>query len=83
MGGDEFVLLLTGLTEPAQAQRLAELADAALRRVFHVRGRTLAISASLGVVMARPGQTAEELLHDADRAMYRHKQLATGGGRSV
>ena len=73
-GGDEFVLL-TNAGTGAEAQAIGEALLQALRRPFEVSGRLLRCSASLGVVVARPGECADDLLRSADCAMYRAKQL--------
>jgi diguanylate cyclase (GGDEF)-like protein len=80
LGGDEFVLLCRGVDDDATASATAELALAALRSPMALTGgATLAASASVGVVVARPGATADTILRDADTAMYGAKN--DGGGR--
>jgi diguanylate cyclase (GGDEF)-like protein/putative nucleotidyltransferase with HDIG domain len=74
MGGDEFVMLVPGLTAEAAgstAERIREMAQAAGRRVSpHSR-----LSASIGTAFfPADGPDAEELLAEADRRMYLAKQ---------
>jgi diguanylate cyclase (GGDEF)-like protein/PAS domain S-box-containing protein len=74
LGGDEFVLLLEDLHTLSEATAVAERVQRELTRPFEVGGHELHTSASIGVVLgdlayARP----EEVLRDADLAMYRAK----------
>jgi diguanylate cyclase (GGDEF)-like protein len=80
LGGDEFTVLLEHLREPADAVRLAERVAAALEPPVTIAGAQVRASASIGVAFARRGHVApNELVRDADAAMYRAKQ--GGGGR--
>ena len=75
LGGDEFTVLLTGLTDASEAEQVASGLVAALEAPFVVDGQEVAITASVGVAVAEPGQptTPDGLLHDADVAMYQAK----------
>lgn len=76
IGGDEFVLLATGLVEPAEqgAQVLAQRCIAAIAEPLQLaRARTL-IGVSVGIALGRGGETPRDLLAAADQAMYRAKQ---------
>ena len=76
-GGDEFVLLLQGLRGEADALRLAERVQLAVAEPLLVDGHTIHTSLSMGIALSRPSyQHAEEMLRDADIALYRVK---TGG----
>ena len=73
-GGDEFVLLLTGLKDEAQAEtRCRELLDM-FAEPHEIMGRQVVSTASIGVVYG-PGEeaSAEALIRDADTAMYQAK----------
>lgn len=73
-GGDEFVLLLTGLEHADRASRIAERVHTSLRTPFTVGGRPLHVTASIGVVVHESRyNSATELLRDADIAMYQAK----------
>jgi diguanylate cyclase (GGDEF)-like protein/PAS domain S-box-containing protein len=72
-GGDEFVVLCTGVDGPAEA---ADLADRIRREVggrFSIRDQEVYVSVSIGVALATGRESAEELLRDADAAMYEAK----------
>ncbi|WP_179278271.1 bifunctional diguanylate cyclase/phosphodiesterase [Rhodococcus sp. 15-649-2-2] len=84
VGGDEFVLVIEAL--PAEsgfdkrvggglAERVAERIRTVLAAPIVHRGRQYVVSASVGMVLVRKGASAQEVLRDADSAMYRAKQL--------
>jgi predicted signal transduction protein with EAL and GGDEF domain len=78
-GGDEFVILCEDLRGQREALRVAERARAAIGEPFVVRGQSVTVQASVGVARAQRGLTfAEDLLREADLAMYRAKRR--GGG---
>jgi diguanylate cyclase (GGDEF)-like protein/PAS domain S-box-containing protein len=77
LGGDEFVVLGDALDAEA-ARTLAGRLLEAIGRPLDVDGTTISITASIGVVEAGPGTTADDLLRDADASMYRAK----GAGRN-
>jgi diguanylate cyclase (GGDEF)-like protein len=72
IGGDEFAVLLVDVGSAE-----AEAAISRLRSRFEARTVALGTSFSSGVVVAAPGETADEVLARADEAMYRHKRLRT------
>ncbi len=76
LGGDEFAVLLRS-TPPSQAELAAERIRQALSQPFHLTGHQISIRASTGVVRsdASAPASAEELLRDADVAMYKAKSL--------
>jgi diguanylate cyclase (GGDEF)-like protein len=74
-GGDEFVILCEDLPGQQEALRIAERITEALAEPFRVDGRWLSISGSVGVAMSQEhGRDPEELIQDADAAMYRAKR---------
>jgi diguanylate cyclase (GGDEF)-like protein len=78
-GGDEFVILCEDLRGQREAVRVAERARASIADPFHVRGHEVAVRASVGVAVARRGQTyAQDLIREADIAMYRAKREGSG-----
>ncbi|RBH55847.1 MULTISPECIES: EAL domain-containing protein [Pseudomonas] len=79
IGGDEFVLLVQ-LAEPDDALQVASRQVGLISRPFRVGDHDLLISASLGIVLfPGNGQTAEELLMNADAAMYHAKGAGKNG----
>ncbi len=81
LGGDEFLVLCERLERPADAVRIGEAVVAQLSRPITAGGgHAVSVGASVGVSYAgdQPGQTAADLVRDADVAMYRAKQLGRG-----
>lgn len=76
LGGDEFAVLLPGISDPAAVDQLARRALDTLHRPYLIAGQEVFTSASIGVAIApMHGQTYDELLSNADAAMYRSKGL--------
>ncbi|APX84467.1 hypothetical protein BV511_06905 [Methylorubrum extorquens] len=74
IGGDEFVILQTGISDPAAVQVLARRLVDLIGRTYMVEGHLLTIGASVGVAVApRDGTDADQLLKNADLALYRSK----------
>ncbi len=73
-GGDEFVVVCEDVDGVGDATGLGERIARALDTPFTVEGGEVFLSASVGISMAGPGSSAEELLRDADSAMYRAKE---------
>jgi len=79
IGGDEFVLLVQ-ISEPEDALRLAARQVGLVSHPFRVVEHNLQISASVGIaVFPGNGQTAQELLMNADAAMYHAKGSGKNG----
>jgi diguanylate cyclase (GGDEF)-like protein/PAS domain S-box-containing protein len=75
LGGDEFAVLLEGHKDPAAVDLVAERLLESLRRPFSLGGEEVFLTASVGVAVAPTGDArAEDLLRDADFAMYGAKQ---------
>ncbi len=78
-GGDEFVILCEDLRGQREALRVAERARAAVAEPFLLRGHDVTVRASIGIASARRGQThAQDVIREADAAMYRAKQRHSG-----
>jgi diguanylate cyclase (GGDEF)-like protein len=74
LGGDEFAVLLERIRSVEDAIQVAERIMQVLDQPFFIEGRELHSSASVGVAVAQPHYaSAEEILRDADAAMYRAK----------
>ncbi len=82
-GGDEFVLLLDPVVDPAEGLSLASRIVADLRRPLEVRGREVAVGASMGIATSDGSEPVERLMQDADRAMYAAKARADEAYRVV
>ncbi|MGC2059216.1 MAG: bifunctional diguanylate cyclase/phosphodiesterase [Candidatus Sulfotelmatobacter sp.] len=80
LGGDEFTILLEGITEPSDAMRVAQRILLSIAKPIPVEGREVRPSASIGIAISAVTHVrAEDLLQDADVAMRRAKSL--GGSR--
>jgi len=81
LGGDEFVVVAEGMSLAAGPELIAERLLTALEQPFKLKGAEstrLVVTASVGVAMGDRA-TAEELLRDADIAMYRAKWEGKNG----
>jgi diguanylate cyclase (GGDEF)-like protein len=75
LGGDEFTILLDDIRDPIEAVRVAERIQADLATPFVINQEEIVISASIGIASSTsPHTQAEDLVRDADIAMYRAKR---------
>jgi len=73
-GGDEFIVLLNGVTSEEQAARAANRVIEALAQPIAIGPQEVFVSASIGIVMyPRDGEDLDTLLRNADVAMYHAK----------
>jgi len=81
LGGDEFLMLLEGVDGDQEMGRaVARVRDAIMNSTFVIDGHRLALDVTIGVVCADESHaSAEDLIRDADAAMYQAKQLGRGG----
>ncbi|HWT25105.1 MAG TPA: EAL domain-containing protein [Solirubrobacteraceae bacterium] len=79
LGGDEFALLVDGIRDELEAVAVAERVMEAISRPIALDGHEFTTTPSIGIAFATPGAGADELLRDADAAMYLAK--AQGKGR--
>src|SRR5438094_2335632 len=76
LGGDEFTVLLDDLKDPNDAKRAAERLMKALTAPFVLGGKEVFTSVSIGIALSNPAyENPEDILRDADTAMYRAKSL--------
>jgi diguanylate cyclase (GGDEF)-like protein/PAS domain S-box-containing protein len=76
MGGDEFTILVDGLNDPADAENAAQRIIKGLSEPFVLGGKEVFTSASIGIALGSSSyRHPEEILRDADTAMYRAKSL--------
>ena len=73
LGGDEFLVICSSVTDEAEACRLAERIQQAMAQPFAIGGRAIHTSLSIGVALTEPGRSASELLAAADAAAYEAK----------
>ncbi|MBI1351465.1 MAG: PAS domain S-box protein [Actinomycetales bacterium] len=74
IGGDEFLVVLKGLRGVEDALSVAHKVRKAVRQPIGIPGGFVRVSASIGVAMAEPGQSVDDLVAEADRAMYEAKR---------
>jgi diguanylate cyclase (GGDEF)-like protein/PAS domain S-box-containing protein len=76
LGGDEFTILVDDIGDPSDATRVADRIQHELAQPFNLGGHEVFTSASIGIALSATGyQAADDLLRDADIAMYRAKAL--------
>jgi diguanylate cyclase (GGDEF)-like protein/PAS domain S-box-containing protein len=77
-GGDEFTVLLEEVANPNEAVGVAERILETFRSPFVLDGREVVVTASIGIALGTAStKNSEELLRDADTAMYRAKAQGT------
>src|SRR5450432_1448549 len=75
LGGDEYTILLEDIRNPSDAIRVAERLQSRLAVPFTVHGYEIVVNASVGIALSTPTCAhAEDLLRDANIAMYRAKR---------
>jgi PAS domain S-box-containing protein len=80
LGGDEFTMLLDGVSDPSDALRIARRLQAVVADPIFVGSQEVRVSLSVGIALSVSGHAEpEELLKDADAAMRRAKGM--GGSR--
>jgi predicted signal transduction protein with EAL and GGDEF domain len=73
-GGDEFVIVVQGLTNPGDLTALADRIVAGLRAPYRIRGEEVVATVSVGIAVAsQPDVLPSDMLREADMAMYRAK----------
>jgi len=78
-GGDEFVMVSEGAQTDADVAAIASRLKGVLDKPFRLDEEELHISGSVGLAVARNGETADELIRNADAAMYAAKEQERGG----
>jgi len=72
-GGDEFAILLRDVARTNEASTVAERIIKQLERPFYLEKNPVFVSVSVGIALSNSGNTPEELLRNADAAMYHAK----------
>lgn len=80
VGGDEFVIIMQGMTDVPTLERIGSRLIAALTRPFDFEGNICQISASVGITVTTAYETPdpERMLSDADQALYASKHAGRG-----
>jgi diguanylate cyclase (GGDEF)-like protein len=79
LGGDEFTVLLDDLKDAGEAQTVADRLQRELAAPFNLGGHEVFTAVSIGIALSAPDyRRPEDILRDADTAMYRAKQLGKG-----
>jgi len=74
-GGDEFAILLSGMTDATDAVRVAQRIQEELSQPFVLDKNSAFATASIGIALSSTGyDRADDILRDADIAMYRAKE---------
>ena len=76
-GGDEFAILLEELVSAEEALDVVARVEESLRAPIGLRGREVIVTASLGLAHAAPGDAADDILRNADVAMYNSKEAGS------
>ena len=80
LGGDEFAVLVEGVDDAVAAGRVADRVHRELSGPFLINAQEVFTSASIGIALGDPAsQPPEDLLRDADTAMYRAKSNGAAG----
>ncbi|NJO84877.1 MAG: diguanylate cyclase, partial [Blastochloris sp.] len=80
LGGDEFTILLDNIGQAEDAIEIAERIKAALAQPFMLNDHEIIATASIGIALGSMGyQQAQDLLRDADTAMYHAKEKGKAG----
>ncbi|WP_310327628.1 diguanylate cyclase domain-containing protein [Roseateles asaccharophilus] len=85
LAGDEFVVVLEGLSDPDVCHLLARKVNEAARQPLRYQDHDLAMTTSIGIAYLPAGvhQTAEAILQDADAALYQTKERGRDGYTTV
>ena len=79
-GGDEFVVILEGVASREEAGEVATAILETLRDPIALRaGREVVATVSIGIALSEQGTSRDDLLQNADMAMYRAKERGRGG----
>ncbi|AGH42217.1 hypothetical protein C427_0107 [Paraglaciecola psychrophila 170] len=79
LGGDEFVVLFDNYESPNDVEEISARIISSIAKPFNIENKDMYSGASIGIAYIESGyQTADEVLRDADAAMYQAKSLGRG-----
>jgi diguanylate cyclase (GGDEF)-like protein/PAS domain S-box-containing protein len=78
IGGDEFAILLLNIQQEPEASVVAARVLDRLSQPFYFEGHRMFVAASIGIALSSAGSTPEDLLRNADTAMYQAKNNGKG-----
>ena len=78
VGGDEFAIILEELKRPADAEMMATKILSSVRAAVPIDNSRFSLTASVGIAYYKDELDAEQLIHNAEQAMYRAKQAGRG-----
>ncbi|WP_339725820.1 EAL domain-containing protein [uncultured Paraglaciecola sp.] len=79
LGGDEFVVLFDNYDSPIDVEEISSRIINSIAKPFNIENKDMYSGASIGIAYIESGyQTADEVLRDADAAMYQAKSLGRG-----
>jgi diguanylate cyclase (GGDEF)-like protein len=79
LGGDEFVVLFDNYESPNDVEEISARIISSIAKPFNIENKDMYSGASIGIAYIESGyQTADEILRDADAAMYQAKSLGRG-----
>jgi diguanylate cyclase (GGDEF)-like protein len=79
LGGDEFVVLFDNYDTPNDVEEISARIISSIAKPFNIENKDMYSGASIGIAYIESGyQTADEVLRDADAAMYQAKSLGRG-----
>jgi diguanylate cyclase (GGDEF)-like protein len=79
MGGDEFAVFLDDINNVSNAKKITDRIQKKLSEPYDLNGHEIVTTASIGIALSATGYTlVEDLIRDADTAMYRAKSIGRG-----
>jgi diguanylate cyclase (GGDEF)-like protein len=80
LGGDEFAIIQASVRDPTRTESLAARIVETVGAPYDIDGQRIEIGTSIGITLApRDGESADQLLKNADLALYRAKAAGRGG----
>jgi diguanylate cyclase (GGDEF)-like protein len=83
IGGEEFAVLVEGMTDEAGAGLAKEIVERMHADPISAGGHAIALTVSVGMAQRRPGESADLVLRAADNACYRAKRLGRNQWRAA